>query len=147
MKWLLKSFAELDTDELYAILRLRNQVFVVEQNCVYQDADNKDNQARHLLGVRDDQLIAYSRLFDPGGYFPEAAIGRVVTAPEVRKQGIGKALVAESIRLLRHLHPDAAIALSGQQHLQAFYEAFGFLKTGDPYLEDGIPHVRMILPV
>lgn len=146
MQWKLKSFSQLTTTELYAIMHLRNEVFVVEQNCVYQDADNKDQVAWHVMGMDGEQLLAYSRLFAPGHYFSEtAAIGRIITASAVRGQGLGKELVRKSIQHVQKLFPRTDISLSGQQHLQKFYEGFGFRKIGSPYLEDGIPHVKMIL--
>lgn len=144
MDWELKTFAELSVEALYAVLRLRSRVFVLEQRCVYLDLDNKDQQAFHLLGKEDTRLVVYSRLFAPGTYFTEAAIGRIVTAPGVRGRGLGKALVIQSIRSLRKLYPQAPIAISAQRHLQKFYEQLGFESTGDSYLEDGIPHLRMI---
>jgi ElaA protein len=147
IKWILKPFNRLTAEELYQVLRLRNEVFVVEQNCVYQDADNNDQKAFHLLGMQGKKLWAYARLFAPGDYYAEAAIGRIVTAPEVRGRGVGKALVGEAIEIARRMYGEVPIAMGAQCYLEKFYNSFGFQKAGDTYLEDGIPHVKMILPV
>lgn len=146
IKWILKPFHRLAAEELYQILQLRNEVFVVEQNCVYQDADNNDQKAFHLLGMQGEKLWAYARLFAPGAYYTEAAIGRIVTAPGVRGRGLGKALVKEAIEITRRMYGEIPIALAAQSYLEKFYAYFGFQKRGKDFLWDNIPHVKMVLP-
>jgi ElaA protein len=143
--WKLKPFERLTAEELYQVMRLRSEVFVVEQQCVYLDADNKDQGAFHLLGYKGRTLIAYARLFAPGAYFEEAAIGRIVTAPEVRRNGVGKALMEESLELVRRMYGAGPVRIGAQKYLVAFYGLFGFQVSGEEYLEDGIPHVEMVL--
>ena len=143
ISWLLKKFDELTALELYSILQLRNEVFVVEQNCVFQDADNKDQPSWHLMGWNDKKLIAYARII-PGGITCDLpSIGRVVTSPAVRGNGIGKILMAESIKVTEKLFGKVSIKLGAQLYLKKFYESFGFLQSGDVYLEDGIQHIEM----
>lgn len=144
--WILKKFDELNSIELYTILQLRNEVFVVEQNCPYQDADNKDQLSYHLMGITDDKLIAYTRLVPPGIAFKEPSIGRVVTSPSIRKKGIGKALMEESIKRSLILFGVQPIKIGAQLYLEKFYTTLGFQTTSDTYLEDNIPHVEMIRP-
>ena len=144
MDWILKKFEELTTAELYAILKLRNEVFIVEQNCVYLDADGKDQQAWHLMGTEDGELIAYTRILPPGISYLEPAIGRVVTSPPKRRSGLGKELMERSIEHCKHLFGNNPITLSAQVYLKKFYESFGFRGIGDEYLDDGIPHIKMI---
>jgi len=144
MTWILKPFDELTPKELYKILQLRNEVFIVEQNCPYQDLDNKDLKAFHLMGMRDHQLIAYSRLLAPGISYSESSIGRVVSSPAARKSGMGKRLMAESILQIRNLFQTDTIRIGAQLYLKKFYESFGFIQEGDPYLEDQIPHIIML---
>lgn len=145
--WRLKPFDRLAAEELYQAMRLRSQVFVVEQQCIYLDADGKDQQAFHLLGYSAEKVIAYARLFAPGKYFKEAAIGRIVVAEEVRGQGAGKALMAESLEIARRMYGAGPVRIGAQKHLTAFYEGFGFGVAGPEYLEDGIPHVEMLVLV
>ncbi len=144
MTWILKSFDTLTPKELYKILQLRNEVFIVEQNCPYQDCDNKDLYASHLMGMQDDKLIAYSRLLAPGISYSESSIGRVVSSPSARKTGMGKKLMQESIRQIKNLFDTDTIRIGAQLYLQKFYESFGFIKDGDIYLEDNIPHILML---
>lgn len=146
MKWTVKKFDDLTALELYNILQLRNEVFVVEQNCVFQDADNKDQPSLHLMCWEDGQLLAYSRIVPPGISYKEPSIGRVVTSPVKRGTGIGKELMLESIKTTETHYSKIPIRIGAQQHLVPFYESFGFLISGDPYLEDGIPHIEMIKP-
>ena len=145
--WLLKKFDELTPQELYAILQLRNEVFVVEQNCVFQDADNKDQFSYHLMGWDGEKLIAYSRIIPPGMVYEFPSIGRVVTSPLFRRNGSGKILMNESIKAIEKLFGDAAIKLGAQLYLKKFYESFGFIQSGEIYLEDGIQHIEMIRSV
>jgi ElaA protein len=144
MQWILKPFYSLTSKELYKILQLRNEVFIVEQNCPYQDCDNKDLYAWHLMGMQDDKLLAYSRLLAPGISYSESSIGRVVSSPSLRKTGMGKKLMQESIEQVRNLFHTDTIRIGAQLYLQKFYESFGFIKDGDVYLEDNIPHIIML---
>ena len=145
--WLLKKFDELTPQELYSILQLRNEVFVVEQNCVFQDADNKDQFSYHLMGWDGEKLIAYSRIIPPGMVYEFPSIGRVVTSPLSRRNGSGKILMNESIKAIQKLFGEAAIELGAQLYLKKFYESFGFIQSGEIYLEDGIQHIEMIRSV
>ncbi|MDB5252588.1 MAG: family N-acetyltransferase [Flaviaesturariibacter sp.] len=142
--WSLKPFGDLTPQEVYDILQLRNEVFVVEQNCVFQDADGKDAGSWHLQGRRGGQLVAYTRIVPPGHIYEEASIGRVVTSPAARGTGAGKELLTKSISSLYDVCGRGAIRIGAQLYLQKFYEAFGFAQVGEPYLEDGIPHIYMI---
>lgn len=146
IKWVLKKFEELTPFELYAIMQLRNEVFVVEQNCVYQDADNKDPLSFHLIGWNEEKLLAYTRLIPPGIAFEEASIGRVVTSPSVRRTGIGVELMNRSISKTTELFGNFPIRIGAQLYLQKFYASLGFQKASDTYLEDNIPHIEMVRP-
>jgi len=139
-------FDHLDLKLLYAILRLRAEVFVVEQNCVYQDLDDKDQPALHLCGFDGEgRLAAYARIFDRGINYPEyASIGRVITAPFARGKGIGRPLMRESVRVLFEKYGEQTVKISAQAHLQEYYVSVGFEGIGDIYDEDGIPHRAMI---
>ena len=137
-------FTELTPNQLYEILHLRNEVFVVEQNCVFQDADHKDQQAYHLMAWAGDDLAGYTRLLAPGIAYEQMSIGRVVTSPKHRRSGIGKELMAESIRRCYSLFGEGDIKIGAQLYLKKFYESFGFTQVGEGYLEDGIPHIYMV---
>lgn len=143
--WICKIFDALTVSELYNVLKLRSEVFVVEQNCVYQDADGKDAASHHLCGWLHNQLVAYCRILPPGLSYPEASIGRVLTHIAHRKDGYGKQLMMQAINKTYMLYPEASIKIGAQQYLLAFYNNLGFQTLGEPYLEDGIPHVTMIL--
>lgn len=143
VKWLCSEFESLSTAELYDILRLRAEVFVVEQECPYQDLDNKDQLAFHLLGRNESSLCCYARLLPPGVNYPEASIGRVVTSSSARRGGFGRLLLKESIRQCQILWPGKGITISAQQYLERFYQEFEFTTESEPYSEDGIPHIRM----
>jgi ElaA protein len=143
--WVCKQFSELRASELYAILQLRNEVFVVEQQCIFQDADNKDQYSYHLMCWFDDQLIAYARLLPPSTAYPEASIGRVVTAPASRKKGIGKELLERAVMECYRIFGKTSIRIGAQLYLRKFYELFGFRQTSEIYFEDGIKHIEMIL--
>lgn len=140
-------FSELAPHELYEIMALRQEVFVVEQNCPYLDADGKDLQSWHLMGRdRAGKLICYTRLLPEGlSYKGYTSIGRVVSSPSARGTGAGKVLVQRSIDLCRQLFGNQPIKIGAQSYLLKFYEGFGFRSTGEEYLEDGIPHTKMIL--
>ena len=144
MTWKLKTFDSLTLYELYAILRLRTEVFVVEQTCVFQDMDNKDQHCYHLMGWRDDLLIAYTRLVPPDIFYKEPSIGRVVTSPAARGNGIGKLLMKKSIEEVFHLYGKTPIKLGAQLYLKKFYESLGFIQTSGIYDEDGINHIEMM---
>lgn len=144
MNFIIKNFLELTTEELYAILQLRSEVFVVEQNCVYQDLDFKDQQAMHVLGYKNQKLIAYTRIFKAGDYFENASIGRVIVRESERSNDYGHQLMNESIHVVLKDLNHQAITISAQKHLKKFYETHGFKQVGETYLEDGIPHIEMI---
>ncbi len=144
MEILVKAFSELTLHELYNILQLRSEVFVVEQDCVYQDIDGKDEQALHVLGYENGELAAYTRCFAPGIYFKEAAIGRVVVRDSKRKKQYGHEVMKASIKAIKEYYSTDSIRLSAQTYLIKFYESHGFKITGEGYLEDGIPHIGMI---
>ncbi|RYY38768.1 MAG: GNAT family N-acetyltransferase [Chitinophagaceae bacterium] len=155
--WSLKSFEQLTPSELYALLRLRSEVFVVEQNCVFLDMDNQDQDSYHLMGwgagadneqeASGSRLLAYTRLVPPGQIYSEMSIGRVVTSPAARGTGAGRALMEESIRRCFALFGSGPIRIGAQQYLERFYASLGFVTVSDPYLEDGIPHVSMLRAV
>ncbi|WP_295128014.1 GNAT family N-acetyltransferase [uncultured Chitinophaga sp.] len=145
MKWIRKSFTDLTPNELYDILHLRSAVFVVEQNCVYQDMDYNDQQALHLMGFDDTgKLAAYTRLFPAGVTFEMASIGRVLTGPSARGTGAGKELMQVSIDAVEAVWGKGPIKIGAQQYLKKFYESFGFEQVSDIYLEDGIEHIKMV---
>lgn len=144
LSWILKKFEELSLRELYAILQLRNEVFVVEQNCVYPDLDNKDQAAHHLMGWKNDTLIAYTRIIPPGAAHTEPSIGRVVTSPSARGEGIGRQLMEHSIEHIYTIYGKTPIRIGAQVYLKKFYTSLGFLPAGDVYPEDGIEHIEMV---
>ncbi|WP_340203618.1 GNAT family N-acetyltransferase [Ascidiimonas sp. W6] len=138
------NFNELSLLELYKLLELRSEVFVVEQDCVYQDLDGKDQKALHVIGVKNEQIIAYTRIFKPGDYFEEASIGRVVVAASQRKFGYGHLILKASIVAIKDHYQTSKIRLSAQTYLIDFYSQHSFKVQGDTYLEDGIPHINMV---
>ena len=144
IRWQWLAFDALSRDQLYELLRLRSEVFVVEQNCVFQDMDGLDDRAMHLLGVRAAELVAYVRCFPAGVAFDEASIGRVVTKPDARGGGLGHLLMAEAIKALEVEWGAQPIRIGAQAHLKAFYEKHGFVDVGKPYIEDGIAHLEML---
>ena len=146
MIFTIKRFNELSTHELYAVLQLRAEVFVVEQDCVYQDLDNKDLDAYHVLGVLDTKIVAYARIFKPGDYFLESSIGRIVVKKEFRKFQFGYQLVVNSIQFIENNLQQNKILISAQSYLSKFYNSLGFTQVGEEYLEDGIPHIKMLKP-
>ena len=139
-----KKFKELSTEELYSILRLRSGIFVVEQDCVYQDLDDKDQKALHIIGIRNDEVVAYTRIFKPGDYFKEASIGRVAVKKTERMHGYGRDIMMASIETVKEYFNETTIRLSAQLYLKDFYNSLGFYQVGEPYLEDGIPHIAML---
>ena len=146
--WNAYLFEELDPHLLYAVMQLRQEVFVVEQQCWYLDADGKDQQAVHLVGTLEGRVVAYTRILQRGvSYSDYASIGRVVTSPAVRGRGFGRPLMEVSIAELYSRYGRQPIKISAQAHLQDFYGSLGFVGTGDIYEEDGIPHRAMLLSV
>lgn len=142
-----RAWAELTRDELYAVMALRQEVFVVEQRCAYLDADGDDPKAAHLwaAGEGGEYPIAYCRIFPAGVKYPEASIGRVASAGAARRTGAGRALMVEALRLMdRDAGATAVVRISAQAYLRRFYESFGFAVVSEPYLEDDIPHVEML---
>ena len=142
---ILKSFEDLDKEELYKFLQLRIEVFVVEQNCPYQDLDGLDFDSIHVCGYLDEELVAYSRLIKPGSKYSGASIGRVITKKIMRSSGAGKALMSKSINECREQWKEESIFISAQERLKKFYQTLGFIINSEPYLEDGIPHIEMKL--
>jgi ElaA protein len=139
-----RHFTELTPHQLYEVIRLRNEVFVVEQNCVFQDADDKDQQSFHFMGWVNNELAGYTRLLQPSLAYDEMSIGRVVTSPKYRRSGFGKELMDASIKKCYELFGTGDIKIGAQLYLRKFYESFGFFQVGEGYLEDGIPHIYMI---
>lgn len=145
INWTLKKFESLTVDELYALLQLRSEVFVVEQTCVFQDMDNKDQACYHLMGWQEGQLIACTRLVPPGVIYNIPSIGRVVTSPKARGNGIGRLLMEKSIIECDILFGQQTIKIGAQLYLLKFYSSFGFVSSSEVYLEDGIEHIEMLL--
>ena len=143
LEWKIKRFEALTVAELYDLLQLRSEVFVVEQNCVYQDIDYKDQKALHLIGEDNGQMVAYARLFKPKDYFDEASIGRVVVKPTYRDKKLGHILMREAIYFIKSQFNQTKITISAQLYLKKFYESHDFIQTSETYLEDDIPHIQM----
>ena len=141
MIWEIKEWSELSTKEVENIFSLRSEVFIVEQDCVYQDIDGNDQKAKHVLGKKNNEIIAYARIFKAGDYFKEASFGRAVVKKSERGKGIGDELVVSSIKNI----PEKEIKISAQSYLKSFYGKHGFAAKGDEYLEDGIPHTAMYI--
>ncbi len=144
MRIQVKTYQELTREDLYELLRLRIEVFVVEQDCVYQDIDNKDQKAIHVIGTKENQIVAYTRVFKSGDYFDNPSIGRVVVDKSNRKHGYGKDIMLASIEAIENLFGKNDIELSSQVYLKNFYNDLNFKEKDEEYLEDGIPHIRMI---
>lgn len=142
--WKIKPFSELSTEELYQILKIRQEVFIVEQTCYYLDADGYDQQAVHIWAEKEGEILAYSRVFEPGIKYKEASIGRVLTNPNYRKNNLGKILIRFSINTIESRFRTQSIRISAQDYLLRFYSEFGFQDTGKKYLEDDIPHTEMM---
>ncbi len=142
----LKHFADLTTLELYNILRLRQEVFIVEQNCLYLDNDGLDQESLHLCGYLEEELVAYTRLIPIDlTHNGHIVIGRVINAKSIRGNGVGRDLMLRSIEVVQHKWPEVPIKIGAQTYLSEFYESLGFSQVGQEYLEDGIPHIHMIL--
>ncbi|HZW63536.1 MAG TPA: GNAT family N-acetyltransferase [Flavobacteriaceae bacterium] len=144
LRYSTKTFSQLTVQELYDILQLRSEVFVVEQNCVYQDIDGKDQEALHVMGYHNEKLIAYTRVFKPGIYFSEASIGRVVVKQQERKHQYGYQIMKKAIEVIAEYYKTNTVKISAQCYLKSFYNNLGFKETGKEYLEDGIPHIAML---
>jgi ElaA protein len=139
-----KKFSDFTPQHLYAVLKLRQDVFIIEQNCIYPDIDGLDEMSSHLLGFYEDQLIAYSRIVPAGYKFDEISVGRIVVNSRFRSHGYGKKLIEESLDIVRKLGEEK-VRIEAQAHLQNYYENLGFRKTGTPYDVDGIPHIQMLI--
>ena len=144
VNWVTKSFSTLTVNELYEILRLRAEVFVVEQTCDYQDLDGKDHDSLHVCGYENEQLMAYARIVNAGISYSEISIGRVVVSPKKRGVGLGKELMIESLAQIQYKFGPNPVRISAQTHLEKFYNEMEFKSTGKAYLEDGIPHIEML---
>lgn len=144
VNWKIKNFTSLSTSELYQLLQLRTQVFVVEQNCVYQDIDGKDLLALHILGTIDKNICVYARVFKQGDYLEQASIARIVVAKQFRNLNYGHQLMDFCIKTISDKYQTNKIMISAQTYLQNFYQKHGFKAIGKGYLEDGIPHIRML---
>ena len=147
MKITVFKYQDLSPDRLYEILKLRSEVFVVEQKCAYQDLDNKDEKALHLVGEENNKIIAYTRIFKKGDFFKYSSIGRVLVKKEYRNKDYGRKIMKNSIDRLKKDPKEEKIELSAQKYLLKFYSELGFEKVGEEYLEDNIPHVKMILKI
>lgn len=139
-----KTFQDLTTQELYDLLQLRSEVFVVEQDCVYQDVDGKDQKALHVIGFKNTKIVAYTRIFKPGDYFKESSIGRVVVAQNQRQHKYGYDIMEASIEAIKTNYNVSEIKISAQCYLKNFYNNLHFKAIGEEYLEDGIPHIGML---
>ncbi|OXB01525.1 GNAT family N-acetyltransferase [Flavobacterium oncorhynchi] len=144
LKWKIKPFEALNVNELYDLLKLRSEIFVVEQNCVYLDLDSKDKKALHLIGEYDNKIVAYVRLFDAGITFDNASIGRVVVDANYRDRKWGHDLMREAISAIKANFNKEKITIGAQLYLKKFYESHGFVQSSEMYLEDDIPHIEMI---
>ncbi|WP_439489528.1 GNAT family N-acetyltransferase [Algoriphagus sp.] len=140
----IKNFEQLSTQELYAIIRLRNEIFVIEQNCLYQDADNKDLAAYHVMIKSEDALLAYARVLPPGISYPEVSIGRVACDKNSRGKGLGQKIMEQSLSFIKSGFGSCTIRIGAQTYLNDFYKSLGFENAGNPYLEDGIEHIEML---
>lgn len=147
MEWTIKSFDELTTDELYSLLKVRVDVFVVEQACAYPEIDGHDQRSLHLFSIQDGEIAAYARLVPAGEKYDHASIGRVLVSSSKRKTGLGRELMAKAIVTIIEQWEVEEIQLQAQSHLQNFYGSFGFEPTSEVYDDGGIPHVDMLLKV
>jgi ElaA protein len=146
MQWHCRDFAELTLDELYGILALRVEVFILEQRCFYQDLDGLDRQALHVFATDGDRVVAAARIFAPGVRDEAAVIGRVVTSPSQRKSGLGKQLMTRTLAAVAERWGRVRIRLNAQKYIERFYAGFGFERAGDDFMEDDIPHLPMARP-
>lgn len=144
MEFIIKSFKEFTIHELYEILQLRSEIFVVEQDCVYQDIDFKDQKSLHVFSRKNNKIVSYTRIFKPGDYFKNASIGRVLVLASERKFGYGHDVMKAAINAIESHFKTNIITISAQEYLKKFYESHHFTQVGNGYLEDGIPHIEMI---
>lgn len=144
MKWKIKKFNELEVEEIYGILKLRNEVFVVEQQCIYQDCDGKDEKSYHLFAEENGKITAYLRILEKGVSYSEISIGRVLTKQEYRGKGLAKEMMLKAIEFIENGLNERKIRISAQEYLLNFYSSLRFQKISDVYLEDDIPHVEML---
>lgn len=150
LHWKTSAFAELNTQELFEILKLRQAIFVVEQECAYPDIDDTDLVSMHLCGYdngynENSDLVAYARLIKPGVSYDQSSIGRIVVSPKARGQRLGETLMHKALGVMQELFPQEPIKIGAQQHLEKFYNDLGFKTISEMYLEDGIPHIHMLL--
>jgi ElaA protein len=144
IRWKCKAFNDLTADEVYTILCVRQEVFVLEQECLYLDADGKDRKSYHLMGYSDNDLVAYARIVEPGICYKEVSIGRILTSEKARGTGAGKELMIQAITKIEEIYGMVPIRISAQSYLLGFYGKFGWESTGKEYLEDDIPHTEML---
>ena len=147
MKIVVKTFKELSVEEIYQILRIRSEVFVIEQKCIYQDIDGKDEKAIHMMGKNNKEIIAYTRILDRGEYYDLPSISRVVVTKKNRGKERGKRIMEESIKYINKILKEKTIVLAAQKYLENFYRELGFIPEGKEYLEDEIPHQKMTLKI
>ena len=141
-----RKFEDLSISELYRLLQLRQEVFVVEQNCPYLDADGKDFLSQHVMGYAGEELVAYCRLVQPGVSYQEVSIGRVISATKYRGRKLGKSLMEYALYEIQKRYGPVPVRIGAQAYLKRFYESFGFQDLNEPYMEDGIPHLIMLKP-
>lgn len=141
--WDIKSFNDLSAKELYEILKIRQEVFIVEQTCCYLDADGYDDKAIHIFAHKEGEILAYCRIFKPGIKYPESSIGRVLTSPKHRKLKLGKTLMKIALSTIKYRFTSHSVRISAQDYLLKFYSDLGFIETSEKYLEDDIPHTEM----
>ena len=146
LRWVCKSFYELTAEQIYTILCVRQEVFVLEQECLYLDADGKDRRSFHLMGFNGNELVAYARIVEPGVSYPEVSMGRILTTAKARGTGAGIELMHVGINEIENRFGKVPIRISAQTYLLEFYQKFGFSSTGKEYLEDEIPHTEMLRP-
>lgn len=146
LRWEWKAFNDLTANEVYTILCVRQEVFVLEQECLYLDADGKDRQSYHLMGFLGEDLVAYARIVEPGISYDEVSIGRILSSEKARGTGAGKELMIQAISRIEEIYGKVPIRISAQSYLLEFYGKFGFESTGKEYLEDDIPHTEMLRP-
>ncbi|MBK5241716.1 GNAT family N-acetyltransferase [Clostridium sp.] len=144
MNWIIKKFNELSSDELYEILKLRSEVFVVEQECIYEDCDGKDKKSYHLFAEQNGEILVYLRILEKGVSYNEISIGRVLANKRYRGRGFAKQMMIRAIEFIEHYLKENEIRISGQEYLLDFYTSFGFVKVSESYLEDDIPHIEML---
>lgn len=145
VEWIIKEFNELNIYELYEILKLRNEIFIVEQQCIYQDIDEKDKNSYHIFSMENNEICSYVRVLKPLTRYKEASIGRVITKKSHRKRGLGKTNLILALDFMKISLKESTVRISAQEHLMDFYGLLGFKKVSESYLEDGIPHIEMLL--